>query len=79
MNEFYEKVIQGLKEAVAIEKGELSVEEIRNLPAPTYRSIEDNEADPEVYFVERALQTAKMTLKDILLGNSNDKENQMTN
>ena len=79
MSEFYEDFTQGIKEAVTIEGGELTIEEIRNLPAPAYRAVDTVEEDPEVYFTRWAIKTGKMTLKDILLGNSNVKETETTN
>lgn len=36
MSKFFEETMQGLLEAVAIEKGEIPVEEKENMPAPTF-------------------------------------------
>ena len=36
MSKFFEETMQGLLEAVAIEKGEISLEKKDNMPAPTF-------------------------------------------
>lgn len=36
MSKFFEKTMQGLLEAVAIEKGEIALEKKENMPAPTF-------------------------------------------
>lgn len=36
MSQFFDETIQGLLEAVAIEKGEISLEQKQNMPAPTF-------------------------------------------
>ena len=36
MSKFFEETMQGLKEAIAIEQGEIPVKEKENMPAPTF-------------------------------------------
>lgn len=36
MSQFFDDTMQGLLEAVAIEKGEISLEQKQNMPAPTF-------------------------------------------
>lgn len=36
MSKFFDETMQGLLEAVAIEKGEVPIEEKENMPAPTF-------------------------------------------
>ena len=36
MSKFFEETMQGLLEAVAIEKGEISMEQKKDMPAPTF-------------------------------------------
>lgn len=45
MSTFFNDTLQGLSEAVAIEKGEIEMVEVPDMPEKTYRAIRANDVD----------------------------------
>ena len=45
MKDVFTDTITGLMQAVSIEKGNINVEKVANMPAETYRSIDSNNSD----------------------------------
>ncbi|MDD6334689.1 MAG: hypothetical protein PUB04_09580 [Clostridia bacterium] len=49
MKDVFTDTITGLMQAVSIEKGNINVEKVANMPAETYRSMDSNNADETSY------------------------------
>lgn len=69
MSAFFEETMQGLLEAVAIEKGEIALEKKENMPAPTFVASDKEEKLIDELVVIRKQQNISQSELARLTGN----------
>lgn len=79
MSKFFDETMQGLLEAVAIEKGGVTLKEIENMPAPTFVAVEkEKELIDQVVCIRKAQKLSQSKLAH-MTGNNQQAISRMEN